>query len=76
MAVVGRARLVDDPAEKKKRWKEGWEAFWPDRGESYLLVEVTPERIEIASPSRGIGGDAVTWAAPAVRLGPADPGCP
>ena len=76
VAVVGRARLVDDPAEKKKRWKEGWEAFWPDRGESYLLVEVTPERIEIASPSRGIGGDAVTWAAPAVRLGPADPGCP
>lgn len=71
VTVVGRARLVDDPAEKQKRWKDGWEAFWPDRGASYLLVEVTPERIEIANPSRGITNDAVTWAAPAVRFGPA-----
>ncbi len=68
VTLVGRARLVDDPAEKKKRWKEGWEGFWPDRGRGYLLVEVSPERIEVVNPERGILNDPVTWAAPAVEL--------
>lgn len=68
VTLIGRARLVDDPAERKKRWKEGWEAFWPDRGDSYLLVEVTPARVEIVSPARAIGGDAVTWAPPSITL--------
>lgn len=65
VTLLGRARLVDDPAEKKKRWKEGWEGFWPDRGAGYLLVEVTPDRIEVANPKRGIDNDPVTWAVPA-----------
>jgi general stress protein 26 len=62
VTLFGRARLVDDPAEKQKRWKPGFEAFWPDRGASYLLVEVTPERMEVVSAGRGIQNDPVTWA--------------
>jgi general stress protein 26 len=68
VTIAGRARLVDDPAEKERRWKEGFEAFWPDRGEGYLLVEVTPERLEISSASHGIANDAVTWAAPSIAF--------
>lgn len=73
VTLLGRARLVDDPAEKQKRWKDGWEAFWPDRDKSYLLVEVTPERLEVVSPGHGIDGDPVTWAAPTVEFAPATP---
>jgi len=62
VTLFGRARLVNDKAEKAKRWKEGWEVFWPDRDAGYLLVEVTPERIEVSSPSKGIAQDPVTWA--------------
>ncbi|HVR44287.1 MAG TPA: pyridoxamine 5'-phosphate oxidase family protein [Thermoanaerobaculia bacterium] len=69
VTLLGRARLVNEESEKQARWKEGWEAFWPDRGAGYLLVEVTPERLEIVSPDRGIDGDPVTWAPPAVELG-------
>lgn len=61
VTLYGRARLVDDPAEKQKRWKVGWEAFWPDRAASYLLVEVTPERIDVFSPKHDIAADPVTW---------------
>lgn len=68
VTLFGRARLVDDAAEKQKRWKEGWEAFWPDRGASYLLVEVTPERVEVFSPKHGIEADPVTWRPAAVPL--------
>lgn len=68
VTVTGRARLVDDPAEKKKRWKDGWEMFWPDREAGLLLIEVTPERIEILDPAHGIINDPATWAATSVDL--------
>lgn len=73
VTLFGRARLVNDPAEKAKHWKEGWEAFWPDRGAGYLLVEVTPERLEVSSPGKGIGSDPVTWAPPSVDFPPRPP---
>jgi general stress protein 26 len=61
VTLFGTARLVDDPEEKARRWKPGWEAFYPDRDRSYLLIEVTPERLEISSPADGIDNDPVTW---------------
>ncbi len=57
----GIARLVNDPKEKAKRWKDEWKAFYPDRGKSYLLIEVTPETLEVVNVSKGILGDPKTW---------------
>ena len=71
VTIAGRAQLVNDPAEKQKRWKEDWKAFYPDRDAGYLLIAVTPERLEVLSPSRGIGNDPVTWRPPSVDFGPA-----
>lgn len=70
VTLFGRAHLVDDKDEKKKRWKEGWEALYPDRDTSYLLIAVTPERLEVVSTKRGIFGDPVTWEPPAVEFRP------
>ena len=47
--VSGTARLVNDPDLKAKYWKEGWKRFYPDRDTDYILVEVTPERLEVCS---------------------------
>ena len=47
--ISGTARLVNDPDLKAKYWKEGWERFYPDRDKDYILVEVTPERLEVCS---------------------------
>jgi general stress protein 26 len=49
VSVSGKARLVNDPDLKAKYWKEGWKQFYPDRDTHYILIEVTPERLEVCS---------------------------
>lgn len=61
VSLMGTARLVNDPAEKAKRWKSGWEVFYPDRDSSYLLIQVRPEFMEVVSVKHGLQGDPVTW---------------
>ena len=68
VTIYGIARLVDDPNEKAKRWKDEWKAFYPDRPKNYLLVAVTPEKLEVVSEKKGIGGDPRTWAPPSVSF--------
>ncbi len=66
--IHGRARLVNDPKEKENRWKAKWEAFYPDKTEDYLLIEVTPTWMEVLSPPKGISADPVTWQPPVVNF--------
>jgi general stress protein 26 len=70
VAISGTAHLVDDPSEKARRWKEEWEQFYVDRESDYLLIEVTPEVLEIVDYSRDIVGDPDTWRVPSVQLVP------
>ncbi len=62
--IHGLAQLVDDPTEKERRWKDEWEAFYPNKKEDYLLIKVTPIWIEVSSAPRGIIGDTITWQPP------------
>ena len=68
--IHGTAQLVDDPTEKENRWKDGWEDFYPNKPESYLLIKVVPEWMEIISTTRGIVGDKMTWQPPMVIFDP------
>ena len=69
VTISGIARLVNDPQEKARRWKDEWKAFYPDREKGYLLIAVTPKELEIVSEKKGIVGDAVRWTPPTIRLG-------
>ena len=69
VTLIGRARLVDDPDTKARHWKESWTAFYPDRDESVLLIEVTPIRLEVVSEAHGAPGDPETWRAHVVEFG-------
>lgn len=64
--IHGIAQLVDDPEEKENRWKEGWEAYYPNKSENYLLIKVSPIWMEISSNKRGIVGDTITWQPPII----------
>ena len=66
VSITGIARLVNDPREKAKRFKDDWKNFYPDRARDYLLIEFTPERMEVVSVKKGIVGDARTWQTPTV----------
>ena len=70
VTLIGRVRLVDDPAAKARHWKESWTPFYPDRDEGVLLIEVTPIRLEVVSAGRGAPGDAETWRAHIIEFGP------
>jgi general stress protein 26 len=49
VSVAGQARLVNDPEKKTRYWKKGWTQFYPDFDKDYILIEVTPKRLEICS---------------------------
>jgi len=49
VAIIGTAILVDDPKEKTIWWKKEWDEFYKDQKESYLLIKVVPERLEIVN---------------------------
>jgi general stress protein 26 len=63
VTLIGDATLVDDPAEKAKRWKDEWSEFYSDenRGADYLLIRVTPRRLELVSIADGLVNDPKTW---------------
>jgi general stress protein 26 len=66
VSLTGTARLVDDAREKAARFKDDWKAFYPDRTRDYMLIEFTPEKMEVVSVEKGIVGDASTWQTPTV----------
>lgn len=49
VSVAGKARLVNDPDKKAKYWIDGWRRYYPDREKNYILIEVTPENMEVCS---------------------------
>jgi general stress protein 26 len=69
VTITGIARLVNDPKEKAKRWKDEWKDFYPDRAKDYLLIAVQPEKLEVVSVKKGIVGDPRTWKPPSVVFG-------
>ena len=68
VVIHGKAQLIDEPAEKQKRWKDSWEDFYPNNREAYLLIKVVPDWMEILSVSRNILGDSITWQTPIIRF--------
>jgi general stress protein 26 len=49
VSLAGKARLVNDPDKKAKYWVDGWKRYYPDRDKNYILIEVTPENLELVS---------------------------
>ena len=68
VVIHGQAELVDDQNEKNSRWKDEWEAFYPDQTDNYLLIKVTPQSMEVVSYPHGLLGDSLTWKAPSVNF--------
>lgn len=61
VVIEGTAELIDDKAAKEKWWKKEWEAFYPNKADTYLLIKITPQWMEVSSTPRGIFSDPNTW---------------
>ena len=68
--LIGTARLIDDPAEKRARWKDEWSMYYPGgpEGASYLLIEFVPDRLEVVSVKHDIAADPLAWQAAVVEF--------
>ena len=67
VSLIGTARIVSDPVQKRRYWKAEWAPHYPDRTNGVTILEVVPSRLEVVSIKEGITGDSVTWAAPVIR---------
>jgi general stress protein 26 len=63
VSITGSAVVVRDPAEKARRFKPEWQAFYKNgsSGEDYVLLKVSPLRLEIVAESLGMKNDPATW---------------
>jgi len=68
VSIQGIARLVNDPKEKARHWKDDWKVFYPDRDKNYLLIEVRPVRLEVVNTKTGVVGTSRDWQPPSVNL--------
>ncbi len=62
VSLMGEAFIVDDIEAKSKKWKEGWEQFYKNRTDDYILIQFVPETIEVIGMLDGFSGDSLTWA--------------
>ncbi|MFK5856995.1 MAG: pyridoxamine 5'-phosphate oxidase family protein, partial [Bacteroidota bacterium] len=46
VVISGTAQLVNDSEKKEKYWKEEWKDYYPNKGDNYLLIKVTPKWLE------------------------------
>jgi len=68
LTIHGTAKISNDKKQKKKYWKDKWEAFYPNYPEGYSLIKVTPQWIEVISERHKIFGDSITWKAPVLHF--------
>jgi general stress protein 26 len=67
VTLHGVARLVSDPQEKLRHWKDDWKDFYPDRDKGYLLIEVLPSKLEVVTKT-GIVSKSRAWDPPSVTF--------
>lgn len=68
VSLMGKAILINDEKIKFQKWKKGWEKFYKNREEAYLLIQFIPETLEIISFPNEYNGDAATWQPHKVQL--------
>jgi general stress protein 26 len=65
--IVGKAFLVQDPSEIRKRERGYWQQAFPDRSK-LVLIKVVPEKIEVLNYKRGFHNDPQTFQVPVVEF--------
>lgn len=63
VTVIGTAAIVRDLAEKARRFKPEWKAFYKNgsAGDDYVLVKIAVARLEVVAESLGMTNDPNTW---------------
>jgi general stress protein 26 len=68
--LSGKATLVDDQNEIKKRYRAYWDQAFPDK-KNLVLIKVVAEDLEVLNYKQGLNNEKVTFRAPSLKLGAA-----
>ncbi len=68
VSLMGNAFLIDDDSIKSKKFKKGWEKFYPNKNNDFLLIKFIPNSLELINLSQGYSGDSITWKPHSIRL--------
>lgn len=68
VSIEGKARLVNDPVMKAKYWKSYWDKYYPDRNKDFVLIQVTPVRVELISYKNHLFWRTDTFMPPSVEF--------
>ena len=61
VSLMGKAFLINDEILKASKFKKGWEQFYNNQKEDYLLIQFIPESLELISIPNKFTGDSITW---------------
>lgn len=61
--VQGKAEIITDIDIKNTYWKEGWEAFYPDKEKDFVLIKITPVQLQMVSYDNGLISEKDDWRA-------------
>ncbi len=61
VSFYGNAYIVNNEKIKTAKWKKGWERFYKNQKEDYLLIRFVPDSLELISISKGYTGNKNTW---------------
>ena len=68
VSLMGNAKIINDEKIKKTKWKDGWEKFYVNQRDAYMLIQFIPEYLEVISIPNGLTGDEKTWQPSVVRF--------
>jgi general stress protein 26 len=70
VSITGAAAVVRDRSQKTRWFKPEWKAFYQNgsEGDDYVLLRVTPSRLEIVAESLGMKNDPATWLPVSISL--------
>jgi len=61
VSFYGNAYIINDDSIKATKWKKGWERFYKNQKEDYMLIRFIPQSLELISISKGYTGNEKSW---------------
>jgi len=61
VSLMGNAFLINDEVIKSQKFKDGWDNFYKNQKDDYLLIKFIPKTLEIISVTNQYNGDSLTW---------------
>ncbi len=68
VSLMGNAFIINDSLLKSTKFKAGWEKFYKNQQEDYLLIKFIPNSLELISVTNGFSGDSLSWQPHRVEL--------